>query len=219
MKQVIEGAPSFARIDVTLEPGERIVTESDAMASMDPRISHKAKLNGGAVQAVLRRFLGKESFFLNHYTNETNEPLSMTLTQSMPGDIKMMELKGNGFYMQPGSFICRTPGVDFSIKWAGLRSWFAREGLFRIYAHGNGSIWFGGYGHIYEKEIDGAYLIDTGHVLGYDPAMTIKIQLSGGLISSFLSGEGFLTRMEGKGKVFLQSRSMGGLVGFLNPRI
>ena len=96
MKQVIEGAPSFARIDVTLEPGERIVTESDAMASMDPRISHKVKLNGGFVQAVLRRCLGKESFFLNHYTNETGEPLSMTLTQSMPGDSKMMELKGHG---------------------------------------------------------------------------------------------------------------------------
>jgi uncharacterized protein (TIGR00266 family) len=219
MKQVIEGSPSFARIDVTLEPGDRIIAESDAMASMDPRISHQAKLNGGLIKGILRRVLGGESVFINHYSNKTNEPLSMTLTQATPGDIKMIELKGDGLYMQPGAFICCTPGVKLSLKWAGIRSWFAREGLFRIYVEGNGSVWLGGYGHIYEKEIDGAYLIDTSHVLGYDPAMAIKIQLSGGLISSFLSGEGFLSRMEGKGKVLLQSRSMGGLVGFLNPRI
>jgi uncharacterized protein (AIM24 family) len=39
------------------------------------------------------------------------------------------------------------------------------------------------------------------------------------LFASFFSGEGFVTRVEGKGKIVLQSRSMDGLAGWLNPKL
>lgn len=80
-------------------------------------------------------------------------------------------------------------------------------------------MWLGAYGHVYEKEIDGEYLVDTSHLVAYDPSMSIHLQLSGGLISSLTSGEGFLTRLTGKGTLLLQSRSLGGLASYLNPRI
>ncbi len=219
MKQKIDGTPSFSHIHLLLEPGDVIITESDAMASMDPRISHSVETNGGFLGGLVKKFFARESFFVNRYHNKDAQPRTLTLTQATPGDIKAIKLNDNGIYIQPGAFICRTTGVKIAVRWAGFRSWFAGEGLFRILAQGKGILWLGGYGHIYEKTIDGEYLIDNNHIIGYDPALTMKLQLAGGLFSSFFGGEGFVTRMEGKGKIYLQSRSLNGLAGFMNPRI
>jgi uncharacterized protein (AIM24 family) len=42
------------------------------------------------------------------------------------------------------------------------------------------------------------------------------MQLSGGILSSFFGGEGLVTRVEGKGKIIIQSRSVSGLTKWLN---
>lgn len=219
MKSKIEGRPSFAYVKITIDPRETIIAESDAMANMDPRLTHQARMNGGFFGGLLRKFFGKESFFVNHYENHTTEPLTITLTQPKPGDIQMMKVEGEGVFLQPGAFICRTPGVKVTPVWAGIRSFFAREGLFRLRIHGSGYLWYGGYGNIYEKELDGEYIVDSSHIIGYSPSVVMRIQMAGGLISSFTSGEGFVTRMVGKGKIYMQSRSLSGLASWLNPRI
>ena len=46
--------------------------------------------------------------------------------------------------------------------------------------------------------------------------MKLKIQLAGGLFSSLFSGEGLVTRIEGKGKIWIQTRSMVGLAAWTN---
>ena len=46
--------------------------------------------------------------------------------------------------------------------------------------------------------------------------MKLKQQLSGSLISSLTSGEGLVTRVEGKGKIVIQTRSISGLTSWLN---
>lgn len=219
MKQTIEGRPSFSYITFTLEPGEKITAESDAMVSMDTNIDMKAKLNGGFITALLRKFLGGETLFVNTFTNKGSTPQKLVLTQATPGDIRLMKFNGTKKYIQAGSYLCSTSGISIELKWAGFKSFLAREGLFRLLASGKGYMWLGAYGHVYEKEIDGEYLVDSSHLVAYDPAMSINLQLSGGLISSLASGEGFLTRITGKGTLLLQSRSLGGLASFLNPRI
>ena len=45
------------------------------------------------------------------------------------------------------------------------------------------------------------------------------IKLSNGLIGSITSGEGFINRLTGTGNVYLQSRSIDGLVGFLRSKV
>jgi uncharacterized protein (TIGR00266 family) len=223
MKQKVNGRPSFAHVQLMLEPGESIITESGAMASMDCDITHNVQTHGGIFSSFIKKLFAQESFFLNRFTNEGDTPSRMTITQDTPGDIMTVKLGGNehpnGLYIQPGAFIARTQDVKLSVCWAGFRSWFAGEGLMRIKAHGTGFMWLGGYGHVYEKGVSGAYLIDGSHIIAYEPSLNIRLQLSGGLFSSFFSGEGFVTRMEGEGKIYMQSRSLNGLVSFMNPRI
>lgn len=220
MEHKIEGSPSFAHIHLTLKPGEEIITESGAMASMSTSLDQKAEFNGNFLEALIKRLLGKESFFVSRYTNNSRAPQNMVVTQRSPGEIVSMDLNGNKeFYLQPGSYICSEPGVKLSIRWAGFLSFIAREGLFRQYVTGNGRIWFGAYGRVFHKDIDGEFLVDSSHLVAYSPTIKIGMQLAGGLISSITSGEGLVTRLSGKGRVYLQSRSLSGLAGWMNSKL
>ncbi len=218
MNYEIKGGSSFSYLEAELAPQEEIITESGAMASMGCGIDLKSRMNGGFLQGLLIKFLGKESFFINSFKNQNNSGQKLIISKNTPGEITYNKLNNEDLYIQPGAFIAATPGIKFKLKWAGFASFFAREGLFRIKISGTGIVWYGAYGAIVEKEIDGDYLIDTGHLLSYPKGMSLKLQLAGGIFSSLFGGEGFVLRLSGKGTIKLQTRSLGGLAGWLNPR-
>lgn len=219
MKHTVHGAPSFAHIEFTLDSGETLIAESGTMSSMDADLDLKAKVNGNIFGAFIRKIFGRESFFVNVITNNTGSPSKIMITQNAPGDMRAIKLNGGGFYIQPGAFVACEPGVQLKVKWAGFASLFAGEGLLRNYVSGQGAVFIGGYGAIYEKDIDGEYIIDSSHIIGYSRDIKLKLGLSGGIFSSFFSGEGLVARVEGKGKVYLQSRSLIGLAQYLNPHL
>jgi uncharacterized protein (AIM24 family) len=84
---------------------------------------------------------------------------------------------------------------------------------------GHGNVYFGAYGGIIEHEINGEYIVDSGHLVAYEPTMKLKTQLSGGLLSSIFGGEGFVMRVEGKGKIYLQTRNLSGLASWVNKHL
>lgn len=219
MKLTVEGKPVFAHVIVEIDPGETFVAESDAMSSMSAELDMTAKFNGGLITGLLKKYLGGESLFINHFTNNTNKPLSLHITQPTPGDIEVKELNGESFCIQKGSYIASTQGVKLGVKWAGLGSLIGGEGLFKLIVSGNGKVVFGAYGGIIEKEVNGEFIVDTGHLVAYEPSMKLKTQLAGGLIGSFLGGEGFVMRVEGKGKIYLQTRNISGLASWVNRHL
>lgn len=219
MKTTIAGAPSFAYLHVDLDPGESIVAESDAMSSMAADLSMKASLNGGFFSGLGKKFLAGESMFINTFTNTTSGPRRVTLVQPTPGNMREVQLNNETICLQPGAYIASTPGLKLGVKWAGLVSGFEMEGLFRLMVSGTGTLWYGAYGELLERQVTGEYLVDTGHLVAYEPQMKLKLQLAGGIFSSFFGGEGFVTRVEGNGKIIIQTRSLGGLAAWLNPRL
>ncbi|HEX4937376.1 MAG TPA: TIGR00266 family protein [Candidatus Kapabacteria bacterium] len=219
MKAEIKGGPAFAYMDVELAPGDTITTESNAMSSMDASLELRSRFNGGFFIALLRKFLGGETLFINDFSNPTEQPRRLTLVQPTPGDVRCIELNGNTLYLQPGAFLACTPGVKIGVVFAGFISWLAREGLFRIAVSGNGKVWYGAFGALLEKEIDGEYIVDTSHLVSYEPGIKLKLQLAGGIFSSLFGGEGLVTRVVGKGKIVIQTRSISGITGWINPRL
>ena len=219
MQATIEGGPAFAFINVDLNPGETVVAESDAMSSMAADLDMDAKFNGGFFSGILKKFFGGESLFVNHYTNKTSDVRRVTLVQATPGNIREVQLGGETICLQPGAYVASTPELKLKARWAGFKSWFSREGLFKLTVSGTGTLWYGAYGELLEKQVDGEYIVDTAHLVAYEPHMKLKIQLAGGLFSSLFSGEGFVTRIEGQGKITIQTRSLSGLAGWLNPRL
>ena len=158
-----------------------------------------------------------ETLFVNQYHCAGEGEL--VLTQPFPGDIECIELKGNSLYLQPGAFLACEPGVTLGLGWAGFASWLGREGLFRLKVSGTGRIWFGAYGGIFAREIDHEYVVDTGHLVAYEPSVSLRVGMAGGIFSSFFSGEGLVSRMRGPGRVYLQSRSMESLVAWTNAHL
>ena len=219
MKCEVKYKPAFAAIFITLKPGEKVTAEAGAMVSMDSKLTMKTEFSGGFFPALMRKFFGGESLFVNVFINETRQPLNLVLTQSVIGDIEEIELKGREICFQPGAYIAHTSGVTMGVRWAGLASWFAGEGLFKLKIGGRGKVFFGAYGGITKKSISGQFVVDNSHLVAYEPGIKMKIGLSGGLLSSVTSGEGFINRLSGNGDIYLQSRSVSGLVGFLRPKI
>jgi uncharacterized protein (TIGR00266 family) len=217
MHAEIRDKPSFANIHCKLEPGDQIVAEADAMASMSSTIEMSTKWSGGFIRAILKRLFGGESMFVNTFTTTSGGEL--VLTQGFPGDIECLELNGNTMYLQPGAYIACEPGVKLGLGWAGIKMLIAREGLFRLKVSGNGRVWFGAYGGIFEREIDGEYVVDSGHLVAYEPSIGIRIGMAGGIFSSFFSGEGLITRVNGPGRIYMQSRSFGGLAAWANAHL
>jgi uncharacterized protein (AIM24 family) len=61
--------------------------------------------------------------------------------------------------------------------------------------------------------------VDNSHLVAYDTGIKMNVALSGGILASLTSGEGFVNKLKGNGTIFLQSRSVSGLVGFLSPKV
>lgn len=220
MKYEIRYKPAFAAIFITLNPGETITAEAGSMTSMDANLSMQTVFSGGLLSGLIKKFLGGETLFVNIFRNQTQQPLNLVLTQSTIGDIGSIELMdGREIYFQPGAYIANTSGVKMGVGWAGFKSWFAGEGLFKLKLKGNGLVFFGAYGGITKKRINGEFIVDTSHLVAYEPGIKMKIGLAGGLIGSVTSGEGLINRLSGEGEIYLQSRSIDGLVKYLRPKL
>ncbi len=221
----IRYGPAFSTVFVTLNPGEKFIAEAGAMASMDGALSMETKLAGGFFAAFLKQFFAKESLFVNHFRNQTQQPLQLVLTQSTVGQIVCEELKDQALCFQPGAYIGHVGQLKLGVQWAGLTSFFAGEGLLRLRILGSGLVFFGAYGGITSREIDGELIVDSGHLVAYDPQIKMRLGLPGGgnfisgLITAVTSGEGLINRVSGKGRLYLQSRSIEGFARFLAPKL
>jgi len=219
MKSELKGGRAFSYLELELDPGEVVVAESDAMSSMDADLDLKAKFNGGFIKGLLRKFLGGETLFISEFTNNTQGERRLTLVQPTPGELRCIELNDETFCLQPGAFLACTPEIKIGLRWAGFVSWIAKEGLFKMTVSGSGKAWYGAYGALLEREIDGELIVDSSHLVAYDPQIKLKLQLAGGIFSSFFGGEGLVTRVSGKGRIVIQTRSISGLTSWINPKL
>ena len=220
MKSDVRYKPAFATLFITLKPGEQIIAEAGAMASMAGQLSMKTEFFGGLLPGLMKSFFGGESLFVNVFSNPSQQPQELVLTQASIGDIIRIELRGNNeICFQPGAYIAHTPGVNVELRWAGFASWFAGEGLFKLKMGGKGIVFCGAYGGLSEVRVKDELIVDNGHLVAYEPNIKMNIKLAGGLFGSVTSGEGFVNRLSGRGKIYLQSRSVDGLVRFLRPKL
>ena len=63
-------------------------------------------------------------------------------------------------------------------------------------------------------------MVDSGHLVAYEPSINVP-KWNGGEVSSpsFFSGEGLVTKVTGPGRIYMQSRSFGGLAAWTNTHL
>lgn len=220
MSYEIRYKPAFATLFVALQPGETLTAEAGAMASMDGDVAMKTTFFGGFFPALLRQWFGGETLFVNTFSNPTPRSRQLVLTQATVGDIEALDLAATeALCFQPGAYIAHMGNVTLGVQWAGFKSWISGEGLFKLKVKGPGRVFFGAYGGISPHQVRGEFIVDTGHLVAYSPHLTMHVRMAGGLLGSVTSGEGLVNRLTGNGKIYLQSRSIDGLVAFLRPKL
>ncbi len=200
--------PNFTLAKVMLDPDESVTAESGAMVSMSADIEMKTKARGGIGKALLRSLVGGESFFQNTFTGGPSGG-EVTFAPTYPGDVIEMRLEGNTVMAQSGSYIFDTGEIEINTKFGGGKMFFSGESLFLLKVSGHGDIFFSAYGAIHLVELgDGEeYVVDTGHIVAFDESATFKVTKAGGMKSLFFSGEGFVCRFTGPGRVWVQTRN------------
>ena len=215
MRLHIGGNPDYGHLRVELGPGEYFLAEGGSMTWMDTGVTVKARLLGGFLRALVRKLTGGESLFVGEYAAPKGG--EVVFSPASPGMVVQRTMRGDSITLTGGSFFACTSGIELRTKFGGLRSVFSGEGLFFMECSGTGELFFNSFGSIVEKEIDGSFIVDTSHVVAWEPGLSYSIRGMGGIKSTLLSGEGLVMEFSGKGKLYLQTRTMPGLASWLTP--
>lgn len=224
----IEARPSYALAVVTLDKGESMTVESGAMVGMSAELSVESTFpgaSGGGLDwvtsffvALVRKFLAGERMIVNVFKAK-NPGQRLMLAPAMIGDLVHVQLDGQRkVTVQAGSFVACGPKVKQRLVWGGLAMLFSGEGAFFLEMSGQGDLLINSYGGIEEVEVDGKYVVDSGHVAAWEgKELKYSLKKAGGWATAALSGEGFVLEFSGKGKVWLQTRNLSSLIGWITP--
>jgi uncharacterized protein (TIGR00266 family) len=215
----IQFRPSYSLAIARLAPDERIRAESGAMVSFSAGVEIETKAAGGLLKSLGRSLLGGESFFQNFW-KAGPQGGEVTLAPRLPGDISMLELKGETVLVQAGSYLASEDGIELNSKISG-KAFMAGEGLSILEARGNGKLLVSSYGAIYEKNVapNEKYTVDSSHLVAFDAGMTVQPRGVGGLKSTVFSGEGLVIEMTGPGRILIQTRSPQALINWIIPQL
>ena len=205
-------------VEVTLNKGESMYTQSGGMAYQTDGIEMKTNARGGIMKSIGRAFAG-ESMFMANYT-ATKDGATVAFATTIPGNVVPFNLSKypNGLTFQKNSFLCAEDSVETSITFTKRFStgFFGGEGFILQKAVGNGMLFLEVDGDPIVKELAAGEVlkVDTGNVVAFSPSVSYEIETVKGLGNIFLGGEGlFLTRLVGPGKVILQSQNFGDFAG------
>jgi len=228
LKYEILYQPSYSLAVVHLDKGEQIMAESGAMVSMSPTIKLEAKVSGGGFFGAVKSAVGGESIFRTTFRAEDG-PGELTLAPAAVGDIAAVNLQGSRFFVQPGSYLAGDSGFNISVQ-GSLRGMLSGEGLFLLTVEGTGLLLLTSFGAIHSKELAPGeeYLVDTGHIVAFEAGIDYHLEKASGksqgvggflkgMVQSAMSGEGFVCRYRGPGRIYIQTRQLAGFANQLIP--
>lgn len=208
MKYDVRGT-TLQILEMELEPGEKVYTESGGMAWKSPNVSMSTGTRGGLGKVVGRAFSGESIFLTTYEAQETTGTVSFCL--EVPGKILEFDMSdGKELICQKDAFMVGEDSIDLKTEFvqrlgAGL---FGGEGFFLQRVGGEGKVFLEIAGEIteYELEAGQGLEIDPGYIAAFEPTMKYDIRRVKGVTNMLFGGEGlFLAHLEGPGKVYLQS--------------
>jgi uncharacterized protein (TIGR00266 family) len=177
------------------------------------------KVEGG-VFGGLKRMVGGESFFVNTW-KAPQQGGEVTLAPALPGDMTVLEINGPEFMLQSGAYVASESSIAIDSSWGGSRGFFGSGSLILLKVSGRGKVIIGCYGAIEERNLSAGetYIVDTGHIVGFEGTMQFKVNKVGSWKSTLLGGEGLVCELTGPGRLLMQTRSEEALIGWILPHI
>jgi uncharacterized protein (TIGR00266 family) len=223
MKLDILHQPDSAIAKIEMAPNEEIVAEAGAMVAMSSNLNVSTTLRkgkGGGVLGGLKRMMAGESLFLSVFRTP-NEAGEIYLAPKLMGDLLPYSLSGQTLIVQSTGYLASTPGVDLELGFQGFKSFFSGESIFWLKISGSGLVLLNAFGGIYEIDVDGEYVVDTGHIVAFEDSLSFRIsKANASWWGALFGGEGLVCRFSGKGKLYCQTHNpsaFGSMVGSQLP--
>jgi uncharacterized protein (TIGR00266 family) len=223
MKTSIIGTDSFQSLHVELSRGENFFSEAGKMVRCSSGVDIEVVIQkkGGGVFGALKRLLSSDSFFSSHYTaSQTGQ--EVVIAPTMMGNVHVIDLKGDKTWITSGgSYLASGPEVTSEAKWQGIGAGlFGGESLMYVHNSGIGFLAVEAFGIIHEVEVNGQFIVDTGHLVAFESSLEFSIgKVGGSWIKSYFSGEGFVMNFKGTGKLLIQSHNGSSFGGALGPML
>lgn len=195
-------------VSIDLERGEKIYSQTHAMAWMTDGITMDTH-TGGGLFAGLARALSGGSLFITEFT--ADQRANIAFAPRFPGQIIATKLlPGQSLICRKETFLCAEMSVTLEIALQQRlgAGFFAGEGFILQKVTGPGTVFLDLSGEVVEKTLlpGERLLVHAGHIGIQEPTVSTDIQMLRGFRNILFGGEGlFLATLTGPGKVWLQS--------------
>ena len=219
MEYEIKGG-AFPMVVCRLQKGETMKNETGAMAYMTSDMKMDTNTGGGLLKG-LGRALSGDTIFLNFFTAQSDNQ-EIGFSSCTPGKIIPIRLNGsNSIIGQKNAFLAAEDGVNLDMHFRGKlgAGIFGGEGFILQKFTGNGIVFLEIDGEVIEYDLQPGekLLADPGHIAAMDETVDFDIERVKGA-KNMLFGEGlFFARLQGPGKVWIQTMPLSRLAEALTP--
>jgi len=219
MEYEIKGG-AFPMVVCRLQKGETMKNETGAMAYMTSDMKMETNTGGGLLKG-LGRALSGDTIFLNFFTAQSDNQ-EIGFSSCTPGKIIPIRLNGsNSIIGQKNAFLAAEEGVNLDMYFrnklgAGI---FGGEGFILQKFTGTGIVFLEIDGEVIEYDLQPGekLLADPGHIAAMDESVDFDIERVKG-VKNMIFGEGlFFARLQGPGKVWIQTMPISRLAEALIP--
>jgi uncharacterized protein (TIGR00266 family) len=161
-----------------------------------------------------------ESLFMTAFTHQGHGKKKVSFASPYPGKIIPIDLDemAGKIVCQKDAFLCAAKGVSVGIEFSKKlgRGLFGGEGFIIQKIECDCMAFLHAGGTVVEKDLQRGetLMVDTGCLVAFTRAVDYDIQMISGIKNKFFGGEGFFyARLEGPGKVWVQSLPFARLAG------
>lgn len=218
-------------VEVELDPQESVISEAGAMMYKDQDVSMETVFGDGSAQSNAggfgskllgagKRLITGESLFTTRFTHQGMGKAKVAFGAPYPGTIIPLSLdQFNGkIICQKDSFLAGARGVSIGIHFQKkiMTGLFGGEGFIMQKLEGDGLVFIQAGGALKDFELKAGEIlhVDTGCLVALTESVNYDVEQVGGLKSMMFGGEGvFFARLQGPGRVWLQSLPFSRLAG------
>jgi uncharacterized protein (TIGR00266 family) len=213
LKFEIKYSPSYALLEVQLPVNGHIVAEAGALTYMSSNIEVETRTrmrDSGIWGAIKVSLLAGETLFITDYKS-VGGPGKAGFVSAPLGDITHLQVNPNkGYIIQSSAYIASTADVKIDTQWQGFTKGLFGQNLFMLKTLGEGDIFINTFGAIDKHELGAGekLIVDNYHLAALSDTCDYKVRMFGGLKSTILGGEGFVTEVTGPGEVYVQTKNV-----------
>ena len=194
---------------IGMTAGDEVRAEAGAMTFMTDGIEMDARMQGGLLGGLKRKFLAGESLFLTFFTCAAASG-RVAFSAPYPGKILTLPLQNSAILCQRDSFLCAAGDIDINVEFTKRlgAGFFGGEGFILERLEGTGQAFIHSGGTIVPMELKAGekLKVDTGCLVAFDPTVDYDIEMVGGIKTALFGGEGlFFASMTGPGRVWIQT--------------